>query len=223
MNEIEKRKSTEATAVAAANPFLAYGEAQNQRGMIVGKLLKFSKGDYLAGQDNEEVPMGTELIANMDEMLAGWVKWQDNKPVEQIMGKVSEGYQPPRRKDLSDTDTEQWEIDVKGEPRDPWQFSNLLILKSDKGLFTFTTSSKGGLNALGDLCKVYGQAMAQRPDEYPVIALGSGSYDHPNKTLGRIKIPTFKVVGWALKKTFADTEEAVIPLEQPSKKGKARF
>lgn len=221
MNEIEKRKSTE--AAASANPFIAYGEAQNRRGMIVGKLLKFSKGDYLAGQDNEEVPEGTELIANMDEMLAGWIKWQDNKPVEQIMGKVSDGYQPPRRNELGDDDKAQWDVDLKGEPRDPWQFSNMLILKGDKELFTFTTSSKGGLNALGDLSKVYGTAMAQRPDEYPVIVLGSDAYDHRKRTLGRIKVPTFKVVGWALKETFADPEEAVIPLEQPNKKGKTRF
>ena len=38
--------------------------------MIVGQLLKFTKGSFLAGQDNKKVPNGTQLIANMDELLA---------------------------------------------------------------------------------------------------------------------------------------------------------
>lgn len=223
MNEIERRKSTE--AAASANPFLAYGEAQNQRA-IVGQLLKFSKGDFLAGQDEEEVPEGSQFIANMDEMLAGWVRWEANKPTDHVMGKVSDGYQPPRRNELGDTDKEQWELDAQGKPRDPWQFSNYLLLKSNdkKGvlytLYTFTTSSRGGLNALGDLCKVYGQAMAQHPDEYPVIALSVNAYDHPNRAFGRIKVPTFKLVSWAPKAAFADDIDAIVKDEEPPKKGK---
>jgi hypothetical protein len=230
MNEITNPKSTAVGAVAV-NPFLAYGEAQNQRA-VVGRLLRFSKGDYFAGQDNEEVEKGTQFIANMDEMLAGWIRWEANKPTDHVMGKVSDGYQPPRRNELGDADKDAWEVDLAGEPRDPWQFSNYLLLKGtgdDSELYTFTTSSKGGLNALGDLCKNYGQAMAQRPDDYPVIALGVNAYDHPNRALGRIKVPTFKIVGWAPKGVFANNVDIIagsggaaedLPV---SKKAKARI
>jgi hypothetical protein len=222
MNEITNPKSTAVGAVAV-NPFLAYGEAQNRRA-IVGRLLRFSKGDYLAGQDNEEVPIGTEFIANMDELLAGWQRWQDNKPTDEVMGKISDGFQAPRRNELGDDDREQWELDSKGEPRDPWQFTNLLLLKGmDSLLYTFATSSRGGLNAIGDLCKVYGQAMAQRPDEYPVIALGGSAYDSKNRAFGRIKVPTFKIVSWASKTVFAENAEAIVKAEEPPKKFKARI
>jgi len=223
MNEVANRNSTSVSA-PAANPFTAYGEQASQKS-IVGKLLKFSKGDFLAGQDEDEVPAGTEFVANMDELLAGWIRWEENKPTDQIMGKVSDGYQPPRRNELGDTDKTQWEVDAQGKERDPWQFSNYLLLKGtgdDSELYTFTASSKGGLNALGDLCKAYGKALAQRPNEYPVISVGVSSYNHPNKEYGRIKVPTFTICGWASKSVFEEAVEDA-PVEAPAKKAKARI
>jgi hypothetical protein len=89
------------------------------------------------------------------------------------------------------------------------QFSNYLpvVDQKDKAPFTFTTSSKGGLGAIGELCKLYGKAMRERPDDYPIIELGVGSYLHPIKKHGRIKVPVFintktrppSVFGWAAK------------------------
>ena len=224
MNEVAERKST-AVGSTAANPFLAYGEAASQKS-IVGIMLRFSKGDFLAGQSDDEVSPGTKFVANMDEMLAGWIRWEANKPTDHVMGKVSEGYQAPRRNELGDTDKTLWEVDDQGRERDPWQLTNYLLLKGteddDSELYTFTTSSKGGLNALGDLCKVYGKAMGMHADEYPVIAIGIDSYDHPNRSFGRIKVPTFKVVGWAPKSMFAEDAAAAVEPEQP-KKAKARI
>jgi hypothetical protein len=228
MNNITLERKSSAVANNNANPFTVYGEQISQRN-IVGQLLRFSKGDFLAGQEDEQVPEGTEFIANMDEMLAGWIRWENNRPTDHVMGKVSDGYQPPHRKELGDTDKAQWEIDFNNQQRDPWQFSNYLLLKTTHGsgeLFTFTTSSRGGLNALGELCKVYGGAMAQRPNDYPVIALFAGSYDHPNRAFGRIKYPIFKIVGWKPKTAFANSETMSSPPaeEEPApKKAKPRL
>ena len=222
MNDVATGKSTQ-VGKQESNPFLAYGEAASQKA-IVGSLLRFSKGDFLAGQDDEEVSAGTQFVANMDEMLAGWIRWEANKPTDHIMGKVSDGYQPPRRNELGDNDKTAWDVDATGQQRDPWQFSNYLLMKGvvDNELYTFTTSSRGGLNALGDLCKVYGKALPQRPSEYPVIAIGVNAYDHPNRSFGRIKVPTFQVVGWAPKAVFAEDAPAVAS-EEPVKKVKARI
>ncbi len=41
--------------------------------------------------------------------------------------------------------------------------------------------------------------MRQHPDEWPIVELGVGSYAHSNKAYGRIKFPTFEIVGWAPK------------------------
>src|SRR5262249_47472200 len=158
---------------------------------IVGKLLKFSKGDYLAGQDGEEVPVGTKLVAVMDTLTVGWIKWQDARPVEHRMGPIAEGYAPPPRSELGDTEEDKWDLDDRGEPRDPWQFSNYLILldAETKDAYTFTTSSRGGLGAIGELSKAYGKRIRQEPDCYPVIELEVGSYQHTNREFGRIKYP----------------------------------
>ncbi|MCA1452168.1 hypothetical protein I6F35_02925 [Bradyrhizobium sp. BRP22] len=208
MSELATRNGTEA-APAQGNFFTQYGEQASQRN-IVGRLLKFSKGDYLVGEHNAEMPRGTELIANMDELMIGWIKWEDNKPAEQIMGRLADGYQPLKRKDLGDQDETQWERDDDGQPRDPWQFSNYLIMKTpgeddpDDALFTFTTASKGGIGAIGELCKAYGKVMRQRPDEFPIVKLDVGSYAHSNKQFGRIKFPIFEIVGWSAKAEFAE-------------------
>jgi hypothetical protein len=195
----------------APNFFTAYGN-QVSNTSIVGTLLKFNKGDWLAGEAEEDIAVGTKMVANMDQLMVGWIKWQDNKPVEQIMGAVTEGYQPPRRSTLGSDDEANWELDNTGKARDPWQFSNYLVLKSPgRGgdLLTFATSSKGGLGAIGELCRAYGEEMRTHPDDWPVVELGVSSYNHSNKEFGRIKIPVLKLVGWEPKSNFTDEPEPV--------------
>jgi len=220
MNELATQQAGTSIVNPGGNYFQSYGDQVSQKS-IVGKLLKFSKGDYLVGEDNDEVEEGTQYVANMDELMVGWIRWSDSKPTDQIMGRVSEGYQAPRRSDLGDDDKSKWEVDEQGRERDPWQFSNYLILKTpgeagEDALFTFTTSSRGGLNAIGELCKAYGKAMRQRPDELPIISLGVGSYQHSNKAFGRIKFPIFEVVGWAAKAEFAEALADVEPETAPT-------
>jgi len=202
MNDITKSNNASVTPIrpGALDPFQSYGEQTTQRN-IVGQLLKFTKGDYVCGENNEEVEEGTQFVAVMDELLIGWIRWSENRPTDHIMGKIAQSYQPPRRNELGDMDKDQWETDATGQLRDPWQFSNYLLLKSldehgegEEGLYTFTTSSRGGLNAIGLLCKKYGGLSRQHPNEWPVIAIGVGSYNHSD--FGRIKFPTFEIVGW---------------------------
>lgn len=204
-----KEVATRATASLSdqyePNFFEAYG-AQTAQSAIVGQLLKFSKGDWLVGEDSEELPVGTKLVAVMDQLTTGWVRWFDNKPTQQIMGLLVDGYQPPKRQELGDHDESKWEEDDQGKARDPWQFTNYLIMKkpgtklSDQAnLYTFATSSRGGIGCVGKLCMGYGKAMRERPDENPVVALKVDAYDHPNKQYGRIKVPVLEIVGWEKK------------------------
>ncbi len=196
MNELAKRNGTD-VANTSKNPFEAYSEAAGAN-RIVGDLLKFVKGEYTCGRDNTEVPLGAEMVAVMDELLVGWLKWEGSKPSDMKLGKVSEGFMPPRRAELGDDDKDHWELDRDGRPRDPWQLTNVLILKAVESneLLTFTTSSKGGMGAIAKLCGAYGKHMRQKPNEFPVIALGASSYKHPDKSLGKIDIPTLDIVGW---------------------------
>jgi hypothetical protein len=225
-NEIVKTGGNgTALAKPSDNPFTDHADAVVTTN-IVGKLLKFTKGDWSYGKDNEDVKPGTKFIANMDELLTGWIRWENNKPTDHVMGLVSKGYQVPRRNTLGDTDQDAWEIDNNGKARDPWQLSYYLLMKSvdlgdDEGddLYTFTASSKGGRDAIALLCKKYGAVYRQKPNEYPIVAIGTDSYKHPNPEFGRIKTPVLDLVGWAPKTVFAGGETAAL-LEAETKPAK---
>jgi hypothetical protein len=189
-------------ATLQPNPFEAFGDAATRS---THPLLKFSKGDYVFGQNAEMMPIGTEVVASMDGFMTGMIRWSNGTPNERLMGTVASGYVPPRRADLGDTDKSLWDTDERGDPKDPWQLANELpmVMRTDTGkVFTFTTSSRGGLGALGELCKVYGRHMRANPNEYPIVRLDVGSYMHPNKAFGRIKYPKFEVIGWAPKEPY---------------------
>jgi hypothetical protein len=193
------------------NAFEQYGDQVSTK-MLVGTLLKFNKGDWIKGED-EDVEPGTKFVANMEQLMVGWIKWVDNRPDQQIMGAVVDRFQAPRRESLGDTDEDQWETDNDGKPRDPWQFSNYIVFKpvgkkaKEDELLTFATSSKGGIGAIGELCKVYGKEMRTHPDQFPIIEIGVHKYKHSNPEWGWIKVPTLKVVGWEKSELFARPDE----------------
>lgn len=179
------------------NYFEQYGAAATQRS-IVGRLLKFTKfGEYVAGQENSLLPIGTELVAYMPAFAAGFVRWDNNRPVEHEMGYVGDGFKPRARNDLGWNDMGQWETDNKGQPRDPWQFTNSVIFIDihECRLYTFNTSSRGGLDAVGRLSKIYGARIKTNPKDLPTVRLDVSSYRHSNKEFGEIRVPVFNVVG----------------------------
>ena len=117
---------------------------------------------------------------------------------------MADGVPPANRADLGDMDKSLWETDDKGEPKDPWQPTNYLpLMDADGNLFTFTTSSRGGLRAVGELVRRYAWHRKNNPDVHPVIALGVGSYKHTNKAYGIIKFPELSPAGYEHKGKFA--------------------
>ncbi len=187
-NPVDKpddKPSSTAVSATESNPWLEYGAAVGASD-ITGDLLKFCKGDFLAGQDNREIAVGTRLIANMDSLEIGWIKWENSRPVDRRMGRFAEGFKSAKRNELGDDDKALWAADDDGSPRDPWQFSNHLILADpdDGQLYTFATSSKGGLTAIGALCSAYGQAMRQHPTNGQSSSSVSGRMPTATRAMG---------------------------------------
>jgi hypothetical protein len=181
----------------AKNAFEAYADNVDKQ-VIIGSLLKFAKGDWLVGPDSEECSE-SELVAVMPLLVHGQIRWQDNRPVEQVMGLMAAGFVSPSRESLGYLDKTQWELDAKGEPRDPWQEGLYLPMATVNGeaVFTFTTSSDGGRRrAVAPLTREYGQRIRQYPDEIPVVRLDQDSYMHPNRNIGRVKFPQFPITRW---------------------------
>jgi hypothetical protein len=195
----ELSTTTRSTAVTTErNAFEEFGASG-----FVGRFLRFVKGDFLTGDSEhpEEVPLGMRLIAEVPNMEKGWVRWRENRPVDEMMNLVSERVPMPTREDLGDNDKSLWESNKDGSPRDPWQETYKLTLRSvedpddDDKAFTFTTSSKGGRRAIKKLSGIFGkEGLRMRPGQLPIVELSYTKYDHPD--FGLMKNPEFKVVGW---------------------------
>ena len=218
------------TNATMRNPFLAYAEAMAPR-RLDGEMLKFVKGDYLVGKDGKPLPTGTQLVAIMNTLMIGWVKWQSDKPVDARMGYVADGFQPPRRRDLDDFESDKWEQDRDGDLRDPWQFTNSLVLidpVSKANIYTFTTTSRGGFGAIAELCKAHAKAPA---GSYERISLEVGQYQHNDRSIGKVKFPIFKALEHvqaapydeALVRSRGETEALTAPTEAPAAIGARPF
>ena len=174
------------------DPYAAYGqEAAN-----AGTFLKFSKGEWLLGQNDDEVELGRLLVANMAELSIGWIRWADGKPAERRMGLLGGGFKPEPRDALGHDDQTLWEKDNEGRPKDPWNFTNELPLADPETgeQMTLSVSSKGGIGAVGNLCKAYGREYRQREGLVPVLELGRDSYKHPE--YGKTYVPVLSIVDW---------------------------
>jgi hypothetical protein len=200
-------------APVGANAFVAYGGAAAQN-RIVGDLLKYSKGDWLAGKEADELPAGTELVAGMQTLTVGFQRWENQRPTDARLGLLVDGFNPPARHELGDNDQSLWERDDFGKARDPWVPTNYIQLSDPadpKTIYTFTTSSRGGLSAIGKLCAEYGRGLAKegREGQLPLVRLDSSSYAHKDRTLGRIKVPTLEIIGWVKADDFTRVRDDI--------------
>ena len=198
-NEVKVQNEQVPTVPESRNVFEAVGSAMTQGSVIIGDVLKFSKGDWLAGPDGEEINAETELVAVVPGTVHGWLRWENMRPVEQIMGSLVEGFVPPARSMLGHSDQSAWETNAAGKPRDPWQTTIYMPMVSLDAatIFTFTTGSDGGRRyAVGPLCKEYGGHIRQHPDELPIVKLHQDSYAHSDRSIGRVKYPELPIVRW---------------------------
>jgi hypothetical protein len=173
----------------------AFAAAARSR-KLEGTVLKYTKGMWTAGKD-ETVMNDRQLVALVPQISVGWTKWENKKPVEATIGLVVEGYKPPRRSDLPDLDDSTWEKDKRGEPKDPWLFGmHLQLVDQESGeAFAFSTSSRGGKDALADLVTAYCEHREARGgNDLPVVELRSGSYAHPD--YGQVHVPQLDILKW---------------------------
>jgi hypothetical protein len=216
MTTLMKRTGGNVITQDTRDPFEAFADATAPQ-HIIGRLLRFSKGDFLVGEEAEEIAPGTVFVANLDALLTGWVRWWDGKPTDQAMQLVTENLPMPRREELGETDRNAWELGSDGEPRDPWAFTVYLpMMAADEELYTFTTSSRGGHTAIGKLCRFYARSRKFRPDCHPRVALNVDAYTHAE--YGKIKFPVFSPCGWEPKQKFNDALEAaglIVPAAPP--------
>jgi hypothetical protein len=92
------------------------------------------------------------------------------------------------------------------------------LLKDPKtgDVYTYATSSKSGITALGEAAQVYGNRLqdGEDPEAMPIIQLQNSFYKH--KTYGKIMIPVFEMTDqWVV-------PQDIEPVEAKPKKAAAK-
>ena len=151
--------------------------------------LKFSKGDYLAGQDNREIAAGTRLTVNMDTLEIGWIKWEDSRPVRSSHGPLCQkASEPAKRNELGDEDQRavgsrrrRAARAIPGNFPTTWSWP---IPTRWRAVYVCHLELKGGLNAIGAALQSLwpGDAAAARTSGRSSSSV-SGPTQHRIKTL----------------------------------------
>jgi hypothetical protein len=170
---------------------------------IVGRMVKFGKdGTFVTSDDGETIADTIDFVVLADQTLIGFIKFNgEGTPPDRHMGLLYDGWRMPERSTLGDTDVTQWENGLDGKPADPWQHHVYLVLQcvETSELFTFVTSSITGRRAVGNLLRHYDRMVRTNPDEFPVVRLKIGGFQHRDDRVGWVATPVFAVVGRRVK------------------------
>ena len=84
---------------------------------------------------------------------------------------------------------------LSGRPEDPWREELMVVLKrpATMELLTFSTMSKTGRRAVGNLLKHYDRLQVTSPGSFPVVRLKPAGYQ--DSRYGWVHTPNFVVVG----------------------------
>jgi hypothetical protein len=186
------------------NAFAAFQAAATAMAGDSKPLLKFQKGDWYVGQDNEEIPLGAAVAVDMFHAEWGWIRWSNNKPAERRMVLIASGQPIVPRDTLGYNDEGMWDRDDEGKPRDPWRKTVEIPTREVNGAkreFLMAGSGVGFEGGMKALLKAFGEQMRTNAGKIAIIELRADKYTHPK--YGIVKVPSMPLVGW---KTAAELE-----------------
>jgi hypothetical protein len=173
---------------------------------IAGRLIKFDKtGHFVTSDDGAEIDPDRDFVAMCDETQIGWIKFSgDDAPPLRNVGLLYDGFAMPPRESLGDDDPEAWSLGLSGLPEDPWLHQINLVLEDRElhELFTFSTTSKTGRRAVGNLLRHFDRMSRHgAADAYPIVRLRPGGFQHRDDRIGFVPTPSFAIVGQAPKRS----------------------
>jgi hypothetical protein len=186
------------TSVSPTPPRSGFAMVAQENSML--PLMKFGK-DGKWTQDDVNIDKSI-MIAHVDQLVWQWTPWRDGRPGDSIVGLVADmpkGLLPPRREELGDLDSKFWERDEDGKPKEPWVYGYCLIFEDEQGrLYRWSTTSNGGLRAIGDLCGEYDRYQARGGQGLPVVQLLTGGYQHKDRRVGWVHTPKLSFLKWTI-------------------------
>jgi len=88
------------------------------------------------------------------------------------------------------------------------------MLGEDGTLYTFVTSTSTGRPEVERLLRRYMVHKRRHPNDYPIVALDVGGFEHKNKSVGWVKTPKLSPAGYESKdKAAAALEDAGVFVE----------
>jgi len=165
---------------------------QASRNVGGGLFLRFTKqGEWLFGQDQDDVEEGERFAVNPMSFTNGYIGWENGAVVGEHMCSVMDGM-PCSQADLQP-------IEGKGQS-DGWSAQLGVAMKSMDGdeplELQFKATSRGGKQAIGALADEIAARMEMNASScVPVVELDTDSYKH--KQYGKIFTPVLSVVAWA--------------------------
>jgi hypothetical protein len=166
---------------------------------VVGRLVKFSKdGQFITADDGEPISDVAEFVVLADETLVGWIKFNGpGEPPDRAMGLLYGDFRMPPRDALGDIDQSAWSNGLNGSPEDPWKHQVYLVLQNAESgeLYTYIASSQTARRSVGHLLRHYDRMQRTHPDEYPVVRLKAGGFQHRDERVGWVSTPAFAAVG----------------------------
>jgi len=166
---------------------------------VVGRLVKFSKdGQFVTTDDGEPISDVAEFVVLADETLVGWIKFRGpGEPPDRVMGVLYGGFKMPPRDTLGDDDQSTWSNGLNGLPEDPWRHQVYVVLQNVESgeLYTYIASSQTARRSVGHLLRHYDRMRRTHPDEYPIVRLKAGGFQHRDERVGWVATPAFAAVG----------------------------
>jgi hypothetical protein len=163
----------------------AWDETGDMSNGILGQHLKCAKGKWLLDDVGIETgDGGMKICVVMDSAVVGQVLWQDQKIVERNVGRIADGFVPPR------SVMDGWNPYVA--------FQAVRADENHRGdLITFTSSSWGGRFVFQNLVNPF--RLKQRL-QFPICSLGTKERGDANGNID----PVFKLVGWSARGNFQE-------------------
>lgn len=190
-----------------ADPFAQAGSSAT--GQLTYIKFKGASGEYLAGQDEDEIDHGTEFAADMMNAKWIWSFWWDGKVLETSEALLIEA--PKFNEQMPDYLPDDDDIDMtldeikkmqKDDPanfRDGWSVQASFNLRPIDGSDEEYAMRLGGmvsLNAFAALCKAFGRRYKLEAGKLPIIELSTNKYKSKVKGVGTRHAPVLKIVRW---------------------------
>jgi hypothetical protein len=147
-----------------------------------------------------------------DQVWAGWIKFHrdGNTPPTRVQGMLTDGFRLPPRNSLGDIDESEWEVGLSGQAEDPWKHQIVgLLQKTDSDeLYSFLATNPTSRGAVTDLISHCQRRKRSGKNDYPIVKLGTSSFERREPPKVKVWKPHFTVVGHQPKDEIIDPANA---------------